>query len=73
MGTWLKEIGDIHQKFYDWATDSTIANWKRVLRMILYYAVDVVLGLVVFWGLLIMIAILMCKFTKGDTEEILED
>ena len=74
MSTWLKELGELHQKFYDWANDSTVPTWRGVLRIILYSVVNTCLIFAGVMGLLVLVLVLFGKWISGDEpDEILEN
>lgn len=73
MNTWLKTIGDKHQKFYDWAKDPKIPTWRRVLRAILYSVVNFCLKFAAVMGMIVLVFVLFSKWIGGEESEILED
>lgn len=72
--TWLKTIGEWHQKFYDWANDSKIPTWRGVLRAILYSVVNFCLMFAGVMGVLVLLLVLFGKWISGEEpDEILEN
>ena len=72
METWLSYVGDLHKRFAGWAFDINVSGWRSILRMVLYTIVDTLLWFVVIWGSLLLVLVLIGKFSKNDEEPIID-
>ena len=72
MKTWLSYVGDLHKRFAGWAFDNSVKGWRSILRTVLYTIVDILLWFVVIWGLIVLVLVFMCKFSKNDEESIID-
>ena len=72
MKTWLSYVGDLHKRFAGWAFDNSVKGWRSILRTVLYTIVDILLWFVVIWGLIVLVLVFMCKFSKNVEETIID-
>ena len=72
METWLSYVGDLHKRFAGWAFDNSVKGWRSILRTVLYTIVDILLWFVVIWGLIVLVLVFMCKFSKNVEETIID-
>ena len=71
--TWLKSVGEWHQKMQDWALEDGISAWKVLLRSILFIVVDAIFKLIIIYGSIVMFCAVFGRFIFKNVEENTED
>jgi fructose-bisphosphate aldolase class I len=64
----LDDLGKRCAKYYE--EGCRFAKWRSVLRIILYTIVDTMLWCITIWGSLMLVLVLLGKFTSKTDEEI---
>ena len=63
--TWLKAIGEWHQKFSEWALEENISTWQVI--------VDAIFKLIAIYGIILTFFALFGRFIFKNCEENTED